>query len=273
MGEDVHPALWKSAAASCGGALLTSLMMTPLDVVKVQMQAQVCGSACAIACTLHPPSMVGRVRTILKSQGPRGLWRGLSVALILALPSTTIYYTLYDTLRDSCAFGPLLAGATARSVSSTATSPLELLRTRMQSGGTFGNLSAGQILRATDLRVSGVLRGLGPTLARDVPFSAIYWSLYENAKRSLWWWDSPTAKHLVSGSGAGMIAAAITTPADVLKTRRQAMASESLGTIIGDILQIDGWRGFFRGLWPRVAKVAPSCAIMMASFETIRTVL
>ena len=72
------------------------------------------------------------------------LWSGLSPTLIMAVPSTSLYFTLYHALKehieDVCGGGwhstilaPLVSGAIARTAVATVSSPLELVRTNMQS--------------------------------------------------------------------------------------------------------------------------------------------
>jgi solute carrier family 25 protein 39/40 len=66
------------------------------------------------------------------------------------------------------------------------------------------------------------------------------------------------------------IAAIITTPFDVVKTQRQVSSDAEearLGRILKNIMLKDGTAGFFRGVTPRVVKVAPACAIMISSYE------
>lgn len=85
-----------------------------------------------------------------------------------------------------------------------------------------------------------------------------------------------TLVHLLSGVGAGVLAAAATVPADVVKTRWQAGERGAAGGPAGvaavarGIVAAEGLRGLTRGVGPRVAKVAPSCAIMMASYEALK---
>lgn len=67
-------------------------------------------------------------------------------------------------------------------------------------------------------------RGLVPTLWRDVPFSAVYWSCYEHLRMAimpLMPASAPFAASFLAGTLAGSLAAAATTPFDVAKTRRQ----------------------------------------------------
>lgn len=87
---------------------------------------------------------------ITRHEGLSSLWSGLSPTLILAIPATIAYFVTYERLRlslkDYCNkhrkegepflqpfWIPLVSGATARVLSVTVVSPLELIRTKMQS--------------------------------------------------------------------------------------------------------------------------------------------
>lgn len=75
---------------------------------------------------------------------------------------------------------------------------------------------------ATD-GISGFYRGFGITIMREIPFTSIQFPLYEFLKlrTSKWTGEKPLPWHHASmcGSIAGGVAAALTTPLDVLKTR------------------------------------------------------
>ena len=133
------------------------------------------------------------------------------------------------------------------------------------------------------MRTNGWLslwRGLVPTLLRDVPFSGIYWTTYELIKPRVTSVllsraerqpnESTFAPAFVSGATAGMLAALLTQPFDVVKTHRQmhlvdnAITTKSICTTI---VRDHGLAGFFAGLVPRVVKVAPACAIMISTYE------
>ena len=250
-------------------------------------------------------STLGTMVHIARSEGVRSLWSGLSPALVMAVPSTALYFTAYDELKlrlegrwgDQGATGgipvaALTAGALARTAAATVISPLELIRTKMQSRASTLGIWAS--IRA-DVRqhggVGGLWRGLGPTLLRDVPFSAMYWGGYEACKRALapvFLSPEEAAPSALShfclafacGSISGSLAAFATTPFDVVKTQRQAAlyglsaAPHAAGpvttntwAILRNILAREGLGGWFVGLMPRVAKVAPACAIMISSYE------
>lgn len=87
---------------------------------------------------------------ISRHEGVSALWSGLGPTLVLAIPATVIYFVCYEQLRvrikdacnvrypestvvDSPYFIPLVAGMSARVISVSVVSPLELIRTKMQS--------------------------------------------------------------------------------------------------------------------------------------------
>ena len=123
--------------------------------------------------------------------------------------------------------------------------------------------------------VLGLFRGLGPMLLRDVPFSCIYWVGYERLKQRFMEEEGElsAAASFVSGGTAGALATLMTMPLDVVKTRRQVergsagAQSETLGAMVARIVRLEGPRALLAGVVPRLAKMAPSCAIMIASFE------
>lgn len=320
--------------ASGTGALITSLFVTPLDVVKIRLQAQqtpfhqasasfsapwdgvsrhskwkcflycnglmdhiyVCQNR--TSCTSwykKPTQFSGTLDAFVKitrHEGLRSLWSGLPPTLVMAVPATVIYFTCYDQLRDFLRFGvglqgshvPLVAGGLARLGAVTVISPLELVRTKMQSR----QLSYSELRTCIRSAVAqnGLLslwRGWGPTVLRDVPFSALYWFNYEMVKARLCEQSEvPQANFSISftaGAVSGAIAAILTLPFDVVKTRRQIELGEmdTLGVsvkrtsstwhIMKEIRAELGYRGLFAGFMPRVIKVAPACAVMISSYE------
>jgi hypothetical protein len=83
-------------------------------------------------------------------------------------------------------------------------------------------------------------RGLKPLLARDVCYSAIYWSVYERlhsyAEKHGF---GPIWQNFFAGSIGGMTSSAIVTPFDVVKTRHQVMhVKETLFTCMKGIVKV-----------------------------------
>jgi len=123
------------------------------------------------------------------------------------------------------------------------------------------------------VRVGGyrsLFTGLNATLARDVPFSAIYWTTYESLQRQLKAREdlSRTQRAFLSGALSGAVAATATTPFDLVKTLQQAKGDRRSGVaLLRQVVAARGVRGAFTGLGARLSRVAPSCAIMISSYE------
>lgn len=279
--------------------MATGLLTTPFDVWKIRSQ-------------VHVGSQV-TVSQLVRQEGVLSLWRGLRPTMIMSLPSSGAYFTIYEYLKmrlqnehgaDMAA--PLLAGSAARVISAIAVCPLEIARTNFQAISrpstspspslSSSRLSASRLLPPpsptstlglllASVRQRGVLSlwtGLGPTILRDVPFSAIYWGLYEVLRRDLEArFQLPTGDvrvAFVCGAASGLVAAAATNPLDVVKSRRQAqiLATQETGTAMQITRRIwlqEGWTGFLAGVAPRCAKVAPACAIMISTYEGLKSLL
>ncbi|ORY78041.1 mitochondrial carrier domain-containing protein [Leucosporidium creatinivorum] len=271
-------------------------------------------SQSAPSASRHLTGFWDAVIKITRHEGLGAMWRGTGPTLAMSVPGQVVYMVGYDWGRrtaferapswayttssvDGKEVGgrdlkasyltmvPLLAGSLSRTVVACLTSPLELVRTRLQSSS---NPSTSLSTIYTSLRSEGLAsawRGLPPTLWRDVPFSGIYWAGYEGIKRSLTggkgmgeqgaggvWEEFGVA--FVSGAGSGMIAATLTNPFDVVKTRRQALDTNAITAealargetpppqltktfaIAMDIFKKEGMAGLMRGLTPRLAKVS-----------------
>jgi solute carrier family 25 protein 39/40 len=177
---------------------------------------------------------------------------------------------------------PLAAGISARSIVSSVVSPLELIRTNLQSTPRLPDTphtlrsvldSLRELVRANGIR--HLWRGLGPTLWRDVPFSGFYWASYEGMKRRLEQRGrSGPSLAFFCGATSGTAAALLTSPFDVLKTRRQALVMSTAPgqptrvlRLLQQIVQTEGISALYAGMGPRIAKIAPACGIMIASYE------
>ncbi|PNF33718.1 Solute carrier family 25 member 40 [Cryptotermes secundus] len=173
---------------------------------------------------------------IARNEGPLSLWSGLSPTIVLAVPATVVYFVTYENLRLLIKdrhggvqphWGPLMAGATARFWAVTLVSPLELIRTKMQSK----KVSYQEMRQALKSLlqyhgIRGLFKGLGSTLLRDVPFSGIYWFHYEKIKGILSPGVPSFGVSFVAGAAAGSIASVATNPFDVVKTHQQIELGE-----------------------------------------------
>lgn len=317
--------------SSCTGAILTSVFVTPLDVVKIRLQAQTKPSAfargkCFLYCNglmdhmcacVNGQTISGRPMSssqmwykkpghfngtldafikIVRYEGVTSLWSGLPPTLVMAVPATVVYFTCYEQLKAKMKYQensaqdwwkPMAAGAVARVWAASVISPVELVRTKMQSAQlTYRQVDDAVRAAVKNDGVVALWRGLGATLLRDVPFSAFYWLCYESAKAEvLLVRGTPElsfTESFVAGAAAGTFAAVITLPFDVIKTRRQIEIGQaviaggkkppsSTWVLIRKLYVREGLQALFAGLVPRITKVAPACAIMISSYEYFKT--
>lgn len=245
--------------SSGSGAVLTSIMMTPFDVVKVRLQAQqqaanVCYNFCrnvagaTCYCTIHglpegSAKFTGTVDTFYKIgryEGISSLWRGAAPAFLMSVPQTIIYFTMYEYLKMKFGFvpgsqdnfwSPMFAGCISRTLAVFAVCPIELVRTKLQSrvGYTYRTLATAVRVAVQENGVLSLWRGLEPMLIRDVPFSMFYWLALEKVKHHLMFTlDMPYSPliPIIASSTAGTIAAIATNPLDVIKTHMQMEIGE-----------------------------------------------
>eukprot|EP01126_Amoeba_proteus_P007536 TRINITY_DN12706_c0_g1_i2.p1 TRINITY_DN12706_c0_g1~~TRINITY_DN12706_c0_g1_i2.p1 ORF type:complete len:219 (-),score=20.58 TRINITY_DN12706_c0_g1_i2:63-719(-) len=210
----------------------------------------------------------------------------------MTVPGVTMYFTLYEYLLKRWSL-PFLAGAVARTLSVFVTSPFEMLRTYRQSKTCSKSMSSVTRYLIKKRGYMGLWTGTWPTLCRDVPFSAIYWTLLEKIKSKA---TTLTTDAGFQESGhlffnltffaaclSGSISAFLVTPADVIKTRQQMLIDSTsvsgeiaandrppLRDVARDLWAREGIQGFFRGVGPRVARIAPSCALMISSYESCK---
>lgn len=132
---------------------------------------------------------------IVRYEGVRTLWRGLTPTILMTVPGVTLYvsvllfftisyFTLYEQLQFYINF-PLFSGALARIITVLATSPLEMLRTYLQSKRDVRGITEVTHSLVRTRGFFGLWSGTWPTLVRDVPFSAIYWTLMERLRKDL----------------------------------------------------------------------------------------
>ena len=155
------------------------------------------------------------------------------MGLLQAVPSTVLYMTFYERIKAhlntfAVPGSPGIAGGLARCVAVSVISPLELVRT-IQTGGS--KESATSIMRKIFQSdgVLGLYRGWWSSIMRDAPFSAMYWYSFEFFKGTcLGVTSTGTSAHnnshfvnFLSGSAAGIVAAVVTHPFDVIKTQQQ----------------------------------------------------
>ncbi|TVU01343.1 hypothetical protein EJB05_53213 [Eragrostis curvula] len=257
----------KSALAGGLACALSTSLMHPIDSMKTRVQAS----------TLSFPELISKLPQI----GLRGLYRGSIPAILGQFSSHGLRTGIFEASKLVLInLAPTLPEIQVQSVASFCSTvlgtavriPCEVLKQRLQAG-IFNNV--GEAIVGTMRRdgPKGFFRGTGATLCREVPLYVAGMCLYTEAKkaaqrvldRELEPWET-----VAVGAISGGLAAIVTTPFDVMKTRMMTAppgTPVSMQMIVLSILQKEGPMGLFKGAIPRFFWIAPLGAMNFAGYE------
>uniref|UniRef100_A0A673CTX2 Calcium-binding mitochondrial carrier protein Aralar1-like n=1 Tax=Sphaeramia orbicularis TaxID=375764 RepID=A0A673CTX2_9TELE len=212
---------------------------------------------------------------------------GLVPQLIGVAPEKAIKLTVNDFVRDKftdkdnniALLAEILAGGCAGGSQVIFTNPLEIVKIRLQVAGeitTGPRVSALSVVR--DLGFFGLYKGAKACFLRDIPFSAIYFPVYAHTKAQF------ADEHgrlgalqlLTAGAIAGIPAASLVTPADVVKTRLQVAARAGQTTYSGvidcfrKIMREEGFRALWKGAGARMCRSSPQFGVTLVTYELLQ---
>lgn len=213
-------------------------------------------------------------------------------AALGAAPGAALFFVTYEWVKESVrhSYGLKRSGewsepvthmlaASAGEVAACAVRvPTEVVKQRAQALEYKSSVSAlSAILRQrSEIGMFGVwrelYRGWNVTIMREVPFTIVQFPLWEALKN---WRQRTTLKQEVSaldsavfGSFSGAVAAGLTTPLDVLKTRLM-LSREKIGTLtmLSKILRDSGFGAFFSGIGPRIIWISAGGFVFLGSYQ------
>lgn len=249
-------------AAGVAARTAAVLATSPLEFIKVRLQAAEAGAGATATVT-----------ACAAGSASRG-WRGASALAGGAAPAAAA------GLRGAGPAGraaPPGAGSSSGSGSRGVVASRTALRRTLS--GVVAECAA---LPGVAQRVAYLWTGVAASLAKDLPFAAIYWSALEPVRHALLP-DQPShevscmelaAVNACAAALAASVAATATQPMDVVKTHAQIRPQGPLQQrppgiwqAVKGIAAASGPRGLFVGLAPRVARSAAAYGIVMASYE------
>jgi len=278
------------AGALAGAASRT--IVSPLERLKIIMQCQ--GKDAQYRGVFH-----GLVK-MWQQEGWRGYMRGNGVNVLRIAPYSAVQFTTYEHAKKVYTSNGtveldtprrLLAGATAGIASVVSTYPLDLVRSRLSiatatigaQGSTY--LAAGSHLSIWGMTkkvfreeggIRGLYRGLVPTAVGVAPYVATNFAGYELLKGYLIPDEGEIVvfRKLFCGALAGAISQTLTYPLDVLRRKMQVTGMSNIeykysGAIQAAtmIVQTEGLKGLYKGLWPNLLKVAPAIGTSFVVYE------
>ncbi|XP_019715286.1 mitochondrial S-adenosylmethionine carrier protein isoform X1 [Hippocampus comes] len=258
-------------AGGCAG-MCVDLTLFPLDTMKTRLQSQ---------------------QGFYRAGGFRGIYAGVPSAALGSFPSAAAFFVTYDCAKSLLGSGGVLKEPPAASVSHMLAAslgetvaclirvPTEVVKQRTQaspSSGTYRIL----VVALREEGIPGLYRGFGSTVLREIPFSLVQFPLWEYLKTR---WSERRGDPLHSwqaalcGAFAGAVAALVTTPLDVAKTRimlakaGSSTASGNIPLVLCDVWKSRGLTGLFAGSIPRMTFISAGGFIFLGAYEKVRRTL
>lgn len=279
--------VWIAAVAGMLSGATTALFTAPLDLIRTQQMA-----------LQSQRTMAEVVKQTVAKDGILGLYRGLGLTTMGLMPTWAVYWFVYNSLKrlqaDVAKRKPdsvtthLLAAMGAGICTTISTNPIWVVKTRLQTqslkldashtkyrgiGHAITTIWSQEGLRA-------FFRGVIPSLL-GITHVCVQFPLYEQVKLYLAERGHKTTHELtfVELIGASMVSKVVAStaafPHEVLRVRQQVSRTNgsSLFHLAKHIYELEGLRGFYRGLGVNLLRVVPAAAITFVSFEYISRAL
>ncbi|ERS98226.1 solute carrier family 25, member 33/36 [Sporothrix schenckii 1099-18] len=320
---------WSHIVAGAVGSLAAATATAPFDVIRTRLQSdfyqkQLRASQIARPASRNPIVAVSKhlgetmqiFVTVKRVEGWRALFKGLGPTLVGTMPAKSINFFTYGNgkriiaeqahVSQDTPWVQLVAGIFAGLVTSTATNPIWLIKTRMQLDKNSADANRGierqyknsadcvrQVLRNEGIR--GLYKGMTASYLGAAE-STLHWLLYEQMKRGL---ERRKARIVAQGrkenawdqfvdwmgplGGAGaakLFASLLTYPHEVVRTRlRQAPMADGQRKYTG-LVQcfVRVWReeripGLYGGLTPHLLRTVPAAGITFGIYEIVLKML
>lgn len=204
--------------------------------------------------------------------------------------TTHVLQSLSPQRRVPDAAESFISGAVAGGLATTATYPLDLLRTRFAAQG-IERVYTGLVASVRDIATlegpTGFYQGLSAAVGQIVPYMGLFFASYETLKIPL----SDLSLPIGSGDALAGVLASVTAktavfPLDTIRKRLQVQGPTRARYVHRNIplysgvlsalrvtIRREGVKGLYRGLPVSLIKAAPASAITMWTYERVMVAL
>ncbi|KAK3896960.1 mitochondrial carrier domain-containing protein [Staphylotrichum tortipilum] len=275
--------------AACGAVTATH----PFETVKIRMQLQ--GE---LQSKGHQPhhyrGPLHGVSVIVRNEGLRGIYRGISCAYIYQVLLNGCRLGFYEPMRESLAsllfkdgktqnLGiNMFCGAASGIMGAAAGSPFFLVKTRLQSYSPF--LPVGtqhnyrnawdglrQIFKAEGVR--GLYRGVGAAMIRTGFGSSVQLPTYFFAKRRLQkhlGMEEGAPLHLASSTASGFVVCVVMHPPDTIMSRMYNQNGNLYAGVfdcLAKTVKTEGFFAIYKGFVPHLTRILPHTILTLTLAE------
>ncbi|KAI9760961.1 MAG: Twinfilin-1 [Chaenotheca gracillima] len=286
--------------AGGGAGMMEALVCHPLDTIKVRMQ---------LSRRARQPGATKRgfLKTgveIVKRETPLGLYKGLGAVVTGIVPKMAIRFTSFEWYKALAANketgavsgqGTFFAGLAAGVTEAVAVvTPMEVIKIRLQAQHhsmsdpldipKYRNAAHALYTVLKEEGVGALYRGVSLTALRQGSNQAVNFSAYTEFKQLLQ--DLQPAYHdkelpvyqtMFIGLVSGAMGPLSNAPIDTIKTRLQKTpahpnetAIQRITSIARDMWKQEGSRAFYKGITPRIMRVAPGQAVTFTVYEYLK---
>lgn len=246
-------------------------------------------------------------RDIIKRETPLALYKGLGAVTTGIVPKMAIRFTSYEWYKQLLAdkstghisgrgtfFAGLAAGVTEAVCVVT---PMEVVKIRLQAQHhsmadpldipKYRNAAHATYTVVKEEGVGALYRGVALTALRQGTNQAVNFSAYTQFKQWLQDYqptyhnsELPSWQTAIIGLVSGAMGPLSNAPIDTIKTRLQKTPAEpgqsawTRVAVIGrDMFKQEGSRAFYKGITPRIMRVAPGQAVTFTVYEYLKGLL
>lgn len=246
--------------------------------------------------------LIAILRQIIKTEGPRGLFRGIGPTVVGVAPSRAIYFAAYESSKEFfnglCSpethFVHLCSAVIAGISATTATNPIWFVKTRLQLDQKVeSKLTCRECIRNIYQQngIRGFYKGLTASYF-GVSETVVHLVIYESIRAHLRQmsnhdslnntsgdgktnkassWTSDYLKNMLAGACSKTFATCLCYPHEVARTRLREEGSRyvSFFQTLLLVFKEEGRAGLYRGLGTQLIRQIPNTALVMATYQAV----
>lgn len=178
-----------------------------------------------------------------------------------------------------------LAGLGAGVLEAIFVNPFEVVKVTLQANRNIGGevpstwAVTRKIVAENGIGLRGLNRGLSATIGRNGVFNMIYFGFYHSVKNIIPEYKDPYQelfRKIAIGFVSGTLGCVINIPFDVAKSRIQGPQPQagvvkymSTFPTIATVYREEGFAALYKGLTPKIMRLAPGGAIMLIVYEYV----